>query len=225
MLLRFSRSWKIRSHMISVTNLINDLERVVFFAFCKLLKFCLSPALEEKIPDFQCAKSHCLCACLDINIECEIGRKRKAARGRTHIYISSVMLFAPYSSSPARVCMCPCGLVAGGRIDQIVTSSTFIKVLFIFSGLTFLIKRCVFFKHKHPWTYCEMLWMWVKNSRAALFVLSGKVSAWFSMFLVDPVVLHTREARGQHSVHRFLQSWQSFIFSKKIMTSAIVRTT
>lgn len=118
-------------------------------------------------------------------------RDREKERGRTHIYISSVMLFAPYSSSPARVCMCPCGFVAGGRIDQIVTSSTFIKVLFIFSGLTFLIKRCVICEHKHPWTYCEMLWLWVKNSRAALFVLSGKVSGWFSMFLVDtwcPVV-------------------------------------
>lgn len=129
-----------------------------------------------------------------INIECEIGRKREAERGRTHIYISSVMLFAPYSSSPARICMCPCGLVAGGRIDQIVTSSTFIKVLFIFSELTFLIKRCVICEHKHTWTYCEMLWMWFKNSRAALFVLSGKVSVWFSMVLVDtwcPVVLLT----------------------------------
>lgn len=107
---------------------------------------------------------------------------RERERGRTHIYISSLMPFAPYSSSPARVCMCPCGLVAGGRIDQIVTSSTFIKVLFIYSGLTFLIKRCVICEHKHPWTYCETLWMWFKNSRAALFVLSGKVSGWFSVF-------------------------------------------
>lgn len=111
-----------------------------------------------------------------INIECEIGIKREAERGRT----SSVMLFAPYSSSPAHVCMCPCGLVAGGRIDQIVTSSTFIKVLFIFSGLTFLVKRCVICEHKHPWT----LWTWVKNSRAALFVWSGEVSGCFSMVLV-----------------------------------------
>lgn len=128
-ILNLNGSWKIWSHLITITDLIGELEIVQ-----NPKTFYLFPGLDEKIPGFQCASDPTVCVCLSGHLNIE---HRERGREGENTHISCVILFAPYSSSPAHVCMSPCGLVAGGRIERIVTSSTLIKELFIFSGLKY----------------------------------------------------------------------------------------
>ncbi len=89
----------------------------------------------KKIPGFQCANDPTVCVCLFGHLNIEHRERRRGGGGGGGTYIC-VMLFALLSFVTSTRTS-PYGLVAGGRIERIVTSSTFIKELFIFSGLKY----------------------------------------------------------------------------------------
>ncbi len=78
-ILNFNGSWTIWSHLITVTDLIGELEIVQ-----KPQTVYLFPGFDEKTPGFQCANDPTVCACLfgHLNIE---HRERRREGGGTHI--------------------------------------------------------------------------------------------------------------------------------------------
>ncbi len=79
-ILNFNGSWTIWSHLITVTDLIGELEIVQ-----KPQTVYLFPGFDEKTPGFQCANDPTVCVCLFGHLNIEHRERRREGGGGTHI--------------------------------------------------------------------------------------------------------------------------------------------